>query len=362
MKYHFLFLLSAMFIAACSSDGEQRPEYMDSYSIKGLEIPPQLTSPDNSKEMLIPEPSAEALKLLQGNEEFSATGTVSPAFKGLELKTEQGIYWLEVKENADTLWPLMHQFWVHEGIKIVRNEPLLGFMETEWIKEFDVDRDKSFFQTVLNKLSPDIMDKFRLRIERVNGTDTSRIFITHRGLELMVHDDTSRWQLRDSDPLLEREILQRLVLFSGVTKLQAEKIFDGYTPYQTRIRPMEGDDSYEIVGKQEFVWNRVLIALDRIGVEVSGEDKMQGTIDVRVKEVPEELVINKDEVNESSWLVRLFSGAPIEEENAEGVANITIALQPNDLTTIMRLSHNGDSLPYTGLANQFRTALIKLLK
>ena len=113
------------------------------------------------------------------------------------------------------MWPLIHDFWSHEGIKVQRDEPLLGFMETEWIKEFDPNRGGSFIATIFSKLSPDFLDKFRLRVERVVDQGVTRIYISHRGLEIFTEGDVSTWQQREPDPQLEREILYRLVLFAA---------------------------------------------------------------------------------------------------------------------------------------------------
>ncbi len=362
MMFRLLFVCTFVLISACSSDGGERPEYLDSFSVKGLEIPPRLTSPDTSKELRLPRPSEKAFKELKDRESFSMQGNVAPVFEGLELKSSGNVHWLEVKQDADSLWSVLEDFWGHEGIKIERNEPLLGFMETEWVKEFDPRRDVSFFARMINKLSPDRMDKFRLRVEREPDRKISRIFISHRGLEIVVGDDTTGWRTRASDADLEHEMLYRLVLFSGIGKARADEMFAAYVPYQSRIRALEGDNLYEVSGSPDYVWNRVIHALDRIGVDISQQDKPRGGIDVVVNNVPQKLVARDDDLDESSWLVRLFTGGPGDEELEEGKVTVHLNLQPGNHSTHLQLTHAGEALPHIGLAARFEEALINLLR
>ncbi|MCW9013287.1 MAG: outer membrane protein assembly factor BamC [Gammaproteobacteria bacterium] len=271
-----------VFISACSSDGEERPEYLDSYALEGLEIPPRLTRPNVQDELKIPEPSVKALALLKEREQVE--GTVAPLFKGLTLKSEQGIYWLEIEQDADELWPLLKQFLAHEGIKIERDEPLLGFMETEWLNEYEPERDQAFYQRWLKAFSPDLVDKFRIRVERVPGKKLSRIFVSHRGLEIALAEDGHNiWQQRKAEPMLEREILYRMVMYTGLKQAAVDDVFASYLPYQARIRTIEGSHSgYEIVGEQAYVWQRVIHGIDRLGASIKSQDQQTGSIEVLV--------------------------------------------------------------------------------
>ena len=93
-----------------------------------------------------------------------------------------------------------------------------------------------------------------------------------------------------------------------LSALEADEVFETYVPFQARIRSLQGEDTYEVIGEVDFVWQRVMHALDRIGVVISSQDRDQGTIKVVVDNIPEKLVTSDDELNESSWLVRLFMG------------------------------------------------------
>ena len=58
------------------------------------------------------------------------------------------------------------------------------------------------------------MDKYRARLERTEQ-NTSEIFVSHRGMievYTTAGQDQTKWQARPSDPDLEAEILQRLLV------------------------------------------------------------------------------------------------------------------------------------------------------
>ena len=357
-----LWLILIAGVSACSSDGEERAEYLDSYSVKALEIPPKLTQIENRNELDIPQPSEKAMTLLEQREDVE--GSVSPVFKGLKIRADQGMNWLEIEESAEQLWPVLLDFLAHEGIKVYRNEPLLGFMETEWVKEYQKKAEGNFLSNIFNIVSPDVLDKFRIRVERVPGAKLSKVFVSHRGLEIaMVGEEGSRWQQRDSEPVLERELLYRLVLFTGLNNKQADEIFADYRPYQERVRLLNEEASeFEIVGQPDFVWYRIMQALDRLGVEITEQNRQQGKIHLAVGELPEALITERDELAESSWLMNLFKGTDTEHSDQKGRVNIALKLQPSGNVTHMQISHvNGDRIT-TGLSAQFRDSLIMMLK
>lgn len=357
MKY-FVVLLMAVMISACSSDGEERPEYMDSYSVKALEIPPRLTQLENRQELEIPQPSIKAMQLLDQQE--GVEGSVAPLFEGIKLQSQHGVYWLEIQESAEQLWPVLQDFLAHEGIKLYRSEPMLGFMETEWVKEYRSKTEGGFFSNLFNSLSPDVLDKFRIRVERVSGKKLSKVYVSHRGMEKAGFEEDIRWRQRNPEPMLERELLYRLALYAGLNKRQADEIFAEYQPYQARIRILDADAArYEIVGSSDFVWNRLLHTLDRLGVEITQQDQKKGLIQFTVGEIPKELVAEKDEIAESSWLMNMFKG---KNADATDSVKLSMSVQASGNVTRMLLQHADGQAITSGLSAQFKDSLVKLLQ
>lgn len=360
-----LLMLGLLVLAGCSSDGEERPEYLDSHTLKGLQVPPRLSTPDTRAELKIPEPSAKALELLKTQE--NAKGTVAPVFNKVEFKSDNGLFWVEIHESADKLWSKLRDFWAHEGIKLSRDEPLLGVMETEWLNEFKASNlrgeSSSWFSGIF---SPDLKDRFHMRVERTQKDDLTRIFVSHRGLEIVVDssEDSSVWVRRQPDLVLEQEILLRLVLFTGLSKAQAVDMFDSYQAYHPRVRQLSDDKSrYAIIGQKDFVWHRLIQALDRLGVEIRRKDQQQGRIDVlvgKLKNTPDNAE-EVDEMAESSWLMGLFRSSD-EKLNDKGQVELSLHLQMASRETVMEMKLANNKAISGGLAGQFRDNLLKLLK
>jgi len=369
-------------VSSCSSDGEERPEYLDSYSVEMLEIPPELTRPNSNEELQIPEPSAKALAALKSHD--GVEGSVAPKFKGIELQSNGNMYWLLIDKDADDLWLTLREFLANEGIKIYRDEPLLGFIETEWVKEYEANRDAGFLRKIFNALSSDKLDKFRLRLERVEGKKQTRLFISHRGLEVVVVEDGGSWKQTAANQMLEKELLYRMVLFAGLTEENAEDVFAEYKPYQARIRHIgEGQSSkYAITGGKNIVWGRVIQAMDRMGADIKNQNKVKGTLEVLVGEVAKELIEEKDDAPESSWVTELFADDEdqlIDEETKEEKEEVVksdkssekyknsritvfVSLKESNGSTYMQLSLKDNKNIVDGLAEKFRSALVGLLK
>lgn len=323
----FPLLLSVVLLAACGSDGDERPEYQGALYYKSLEIPPDLTLNKSREGLAIPEPSQSALADYKAASKLDQA--VLPEFKGIRLKSECGLYWLEADVDPESAWPKLEAFWEHEGIRLLQDEPLLGFMETEWTNRLVIDPDAGFLTRMFSRLEPDLLDRFRMRVETSDDHKRTKVFVSHAGMERFVEggDDDSRiiWRRRPSDPDLEREILGRMLLFAGLSENQIESMLKIYRPYQSYVHYAENalheDDEMPSIeqftnqiadltmqGSMDFVWQRTLRALDRLELTDIAADRSAGTIDftsgsdIEMTRDGEQ----RDELAESSWLMKLF--------------------------------------------------------
>lgn len=269
---------SLVSLNGCSSDGEERPEYMDANSVESLQIPPKLTRPDTSGALRLPEPSGKALNMQNESK------AIAPIFKGIELKNDSRLYWLEIEKPVEEVWATLPRFLASEGIELDRVEKLFGFVDTSWMNEYQItyggkEGDSSWFV----KFSPDYKDKFRIRVEAITDTDKTRLFVSHRGLQVSVTDDESEWIYRNSEPLLEREIMYRYVLFAGAGQNGATTLLANYKSYQPRAQlNSENPSIMKVQGDPDTVWLRLSIALDRLGVDTVNSDKAAGKLEVQV--------------------------------------------------------------------------------
>jgi len=319
-------ILAALVVSGCGNN--ERPEYQGADYYKSLELPPDLNLDKSSAEMEIPEPTVSALEDFQSRHKLNKA--VAPEFKGIRLKHDGSMYFLEVDAAPDVVWPKIEAFWEHEGIGLLQNRPMLGFMQTDWTKQLQIREDANYFVKLFSKLEPDFRDKFRMRVEPAADRTKTHIFVAHYGIEVFVEgpdgEDGTYWRGRKSDIELEREILARLTLFAGLSDNQADSLMQDYKPFQSYVtykesfqesvdRPFGGEQTSVAVltmkGTMDFVWYRSIRALDRIQMEDISLNKKQGRIsftapgNARIADSDEEV----DEVAESSWLMNLFSGS-----------------------------------------------------
>ncbi len=301
-------LLFSSFIVlnGCSSDGEKRPEYMDAATTQSLEIPPKLTQPDTGNALQLPEPSEKAkAAFANGTSGDSAVKEIAPVFKGLSLKNESGLYWLEIDSPIEKVWDTLPYFLAAEGIVPERVEKLMGFVDTQWMNEYQISYGGGEKSSWWNKFSPDYKDKFRLRLEKIDNNKT-RLFVNHRGMQIAVKEDSSQWTQRDSEPMLERELMYRYMLFAGADEKSATDLLAGYKSYQSRVISNDKQPaSFQVQGDEHTVWRRLKVAVDRLGVDVQKTDDMARSIEVLVGNLN---VTRPADAIDSKWFGGFFGG------------------------------------------------------
>ncbi|MCK5262907.1 MAG: outer membrane protein assembly factor BamC [Gammaproteobacteria bacterium] len=364
-QIYFVALAAALISSGCSSDGnERRQEYLDADYYIRLELPPDLTSSSDKDQLSAPKPTDEATTRFKqdtadlGSGEKQNAVAMAIKVKGARMQAGDGVFWLEVDENADKLWPQLSAFWGHEGVKIVRNEPMLGMVETDWVSKLQVDDDAGFIEKLFNSTSPDKLDKFRMRVEPELGNDKTKIFMSHSGMERLVEGDDVNWRSRCTEEELEREMLNRLALFVGLNEAQAKKAFENYRPFASRVEvPEDKVNTLYITGDMDFVWKRSLRALDRMGMDVLETDTATHQIKVAIEKLTkEDLGEERDEIAESSWFMQWFSGSGedyAENENRQ----FTLKLESNDGVIHLGILRPDGEPADSVLAEQFRKSL-----
>jgi len=367
-----LLFSSFVFLTACSSDGDTRPEHMDATTTQGLEIPPQLTQPNTGNALRLPEPSAKARAAFADSASGdSKVAVIAPVFKGIRLKNDASLYWLEVDSPIEAVWDTLPYFLAAEGIEAERVEKLLGFVDTQWMNEYQISYGGEEQSSWLKKFSPDYKDKFRLRLEKIDQ-DKTRLFVNHRGVQIALADDSSGWVQRDSEPMLEREIMYRYMLFAGADKLSAAELLSGYKSYQSRvIVNNEQLASFQVQGDEQTVWRRLKVAMDRLGVDVQKTDEMGKIIEVLVGDLK---VTKPAGVEDGSWFGSLFGRKVDIDDDEEGYDHGEYKEAPVKVEDRVKLTVYQVAGPYIseikiesegeleGIALSFRHELLNQLK
>jgi outer membrane protein assembly factor BamC len=371
-------ILAALIVAGCGKN--DRPEYQGADYYKSLELPPDLNLEKSSAEMEIPEPTVSALEDFQSRHKLNKA--VAPEFKGIRLKNDGSMYFLEVDAAPEVVWPKIEAFWEHEGIRLLQNRPMLGFMQTDWTTQLQIREDANYLTRLFSKIEPDFRDKFRLRVEPAADRTKTHIFVAHYGIEVFVEYDEdgsgqTQWRGRKSDIELEREVLSRMTLFAGLSENQAESLLLDYKPMQSYVTYKEtfkaddidppsqgGMDRGKIAvlsmrGSMDFVWYRTIRALDRLEMEDISLDKKHGKISFTMPAYDGQPA--GDESSGSGWLSGLFGGDADEKKSSKAEKFVLVLAEQPGYVNFTLLDSRGMEAS-NATAAQLRAALAMALE
>lgn len=297
-------------LTACSTGKQTQPKLdyqTQNRKIVNLEVPPDLTNPDQGNLYALPAGSGAVRatdldKRRTPGIQQPASQAVLKSVQGVRLERDGGQRWLVVegKQPAE-LWPLLRAFWQESGFDIKSEEPSIGQMETEWAEnraKIPQDTVRRLFEKVgLGGIySTSERDKFIIRIEQTkNGT--TDVFFAHKGMQEVYGDknkDTTVWQPRPNDPNLEAAFLARFMQYLGVDAQQAENALGQSVAARSssaELAKIEGN-TLLLSGDYERNWRRTALALDRIGLTVLGQNAERRAFLVQAAPAESEAVSN----------------------------------------------------------------------
>ena len=275
-------------MTACSGNKKDLPKLdyqTQTRKIVKLEVPPDLTNPDQGNLYQVPAGSG-AVRASDQSRRTSATqqaanSEVLKSVKGVRLERDGNQRWVEVQGKSPAeIWPLLKAFWQENGFDIKSEEPGIGQMETEWA-ENRAKIPQDGLRHLLDKVglggiySTSERDKFIIRIEQ-SKNGTTDVFFAHKGMKEVYADknkDTTTWQPAANDPNLEAAFLARFMQYMGVDQQQAENALS------QSVAKRSGNELARIDGNTLLVsgdygrnWRRTALALDRIGLNVLGQN------------------------------------------------------------------------------------------
>jgi len=370
-KVNMNWLSSIVILLVITSCSHERPVYQGAEYYKNLEVPPDLTEPETAGQLNVPKPTEEALQRFRDNNKLETV--ITPKFDGVRVVNYAGNSWIEVDNHADRVWPRLLEFWETEGIAVVEARPLLGYMETEWTERLVAD--PGYFKSIFQKFQPDQKDKFRVRVEKFDHDQKTRLYIAHARIERVLHGeyaDEFVWVSRPSNLEAERELIARMSLFAGIKSDESLQLLENYRPYSSLVKIDSSNNiALTMTGSMDFVWRRAVRALDRMRMQDISEEKDNSTIRFLVGKVSdEELQVEEDDLSKSSWLMQLFTDTD-ETDLASNTAR-QYRLEFTDLKGRIQIevkdardSHKSDedgAVSGTALAEQLRNILIKNLE
>lgn len=300
MKFRISFILALVFIASCSSTTrDYKGVYKDSIDLEDLEVPPGLSKPEAGGDSTLIELQRSIKTYSSFEEKLGAKPTARYAqnYEGMRFVRSGNFFWLEVDGAGEEIWDEIKTFFTRLGFKIKREQPRIGYMETDWLENrYDVPTNflTEFFSGLF---SSGYMDKYRVRLEWDQEKKQTRMFINHQGLEEVAEGDPddniavvqTKWVPRQSDPELEIEMLTRFMSFRGLEATIAEQYVGSVKPTELTKLNIEGDTA-SLTINEPFArsWRHIGIALDRLGFLVEDKNRTAGIYYI---ELPETFVI-----------------------------------------------------------------------
>jgi len=282
-------------------------------SAPSLEIPPDLSSVPRDERYAVPQSAAataaaQAQAQRTGVTPGAGAGAVLPTSSVARVVRDGNLRYLIVNQSPDQVWPVLRSFWTDNGFTLRVEDRDAGVMETDWAENRaklpqDIIR-KTLGSIVDNLYDTGLRDMYRVRIERGDGG--TEIYVTHRGMEevLTQSKDSTRWQGRPSDPSLEAEFLQRLLVRFGVDEVKAKTEVATATPVRSAPRARMVGTTLALDDGYERGWRRVGIALDRVGFTVESRDRATGVYGVRFVQP------GKETEEDPGFFAKLFGAKP----------------------------------------------------
>ena len=255
-----------------------------------LEVPPDLARPAGDDMLAGVKPkSATASGYAAGNGSPAATdsaplATAAPAPAAasaarVRLERDGAQRWLVVQDTPDRVWAAARAYLLRNNYKLTVDNSKTGLLETDWLDR-PVQFSNPLGRFIASLSSTGLRDRFRVRIEAGRDAGTSEVYVSHQGLEQVV---TSRdassgnvettWQPRASDPQMEADLLDKLMVDFGLDSQQAKnQLASASTP---RVQ-LAKDTLFLPQENLDVAWRRVGQALDRAGVAIEDLDRNAG--------------------------------------------------------------------------------------
>ena len=341
MKFRISFILFILcFIASCSSTTrDYKGVYETTAELQDLTVPPGLNKPEVSRDSALPE-LQRSIKTYSSYEEKQGTqetARYAQDYKGMRFVRQGSLFWLEFNAANEEIWDDVRNFFVRLGFTIKKEQPKIGYMETDW-QENKVGVPTNFLSQLLSALySVDFLDKFRIRLEWDPEQKITRLFINHQGLKETEEEEsdnisvvTTKWVSRPADPELEVEMLMRFMAFRGLDIKVAEQHVDSVKA--TKLTKLDVDDDktrLTINAPFSRAWRHIGIALDRLGFLVEDKNRTAGIYYIKL---PETFVIPK----QGGFFGSLFTSTQIPSH-----LKYLIVLEEKDDATVVTIKANG---------------------
>jgi outer membrane protein assembly factor BamC len=317
-RFISLFLVF-IFFTACSSvedlpiiDKVTQPDYVSSKKAKKLEVPPDLSEVSTNNTYQIegrPTSYKDFEKQQAGTEKLIKNENQIRVVKSGNMR------WLVINGDYEAVWSSVESFWEDMGFRIAKDSKITGILETEWLSEAEINKDKGGlegFDAWLDALAnTSTKRKFRTRIEKGSDEGTVEVYLSQRSLLKGLEDHQERkkkhyegsvnpdtvYQIqeykaddadlkkktdqisnfKEDDLEINYELLRRLMVKLGTSDLAAKGKLDGAKEIKkAELLDGEGYKYIQLLDSYQRSWRKLSLAIDMVGFEVVDKNRSKG--------------------------------------------------------------------------------------
>jgi outer membrane protein assembly factor BamC len=255
--------------------------------------------------------------------------------------------WLVVDLPPSEVWSLSKEFFRSYNFKIEKENQKIGIFETDYLEIETKVPDKSLgairaslAKVLQTQYGLPIADKYRVRIESVEGQSKSEVYLTLASIGEVVSGATRVWQPRDKDVELETEMLLKLMVFLGNDREEAiSKIQSNTSLDNTTVEVVVSESGYASLTfpyNKKQAWSYLGWALDELGVDVDDRDVIEGSFLIKAnpnkgffskilgsmdKDTTYQLIIKEVGASQSTVIF-----VDLSEENEKDIINYSVEL------------------------------------
>jgi outer membrane protein assembly factor BamC len=275
---------------------DRSKEYKKAKTAASLEVPPDLTTTPETDALVVPGSETTLSGYTSARQSVARSGAapVLPDQPGMSLERDRDRSWLVVQGEPSAVWPEAREFWLENGFLIVREDPVIGVLETNWVENRQYI-PQGAIRGLISRVwegaySSSYQDRYRMRLEVGDQPGTTEVFVTHQGVQEKLEGSaadtqTTVWVPRPRDPGLESEMLKRMMVYLGASPEHAEQQLAAAKVPEKEHAELIQDASGPptLVVHEDFVraWRSVGITLDRVDFAVEDRDRSEGVYYVR---------------------------------------------------------------------------------
>ena len=293
-------LVATVLLAGCGGALEgKKIDYKSASKLPPLEVPPDLTQPRTAgSRYVVPDTQAATYSEYEKNRAAqqpvaaATPDTILPPSERVEMQRSGLQRWLVVKLPPEQVWLMVRDFWQESGFLLAQENPQIGYMETDWAESRPrvpvggltglINKGLGFLSAMPER------DKYRTRLERTADGDTE-VFLSHKGMAEVYfreRENSTRWQVRPTDPELEATMLSKLAVRLGAPEARIPTLVQAADATPPRANVVRNDEGGAVVLADSFdrAWRRVGLALDRVGFMVEDRNRAEGIYFVKYQD------------------------------------------------------------------------------